>query len=147
MQYDQAAQLKPGMPVTLRAVYGKLESADGRVSMLGRAVDPQSHLVPVQVSMPAAMAAQMVAGAALDAQIHTVSYSAWAVPRASVLSDEQGHYLFQLDHGKAHRVDVKVRSPVGDTLGVDGPINASLPVIVMGAYELSDGMPVREQAQ
>ena len=147
VQYDQAAQLKPGMPVTLRAVYGKLDPAEGQVSMLGRAVDPQSHLVPLQVSVPAAMAAQMVAGAALEAQIHTVSYTAWAVPRAAVLRDEQGHYLFQLDHGKAHRVDVKVRSPAGDTIGVDGPINANLPVIVMGAYELSDGMPVREQAQ
>ena len=147
VQPDQAAQLKSGMPVTLRAVYGKLDPAEGRVSMLGRAVDPQSHLVPVQVSVPSVMAAQMVAGAAIDAQIHTANYTAWAVPRASVLSDEQGHYLFQLDHGKAHRVDVKVRSPAGDTIGVDGPINASLPVIVMGAYELSDGMSVREQAQ
>lgn len=146
VQPDQAAQLKPGMPVTLRSVYGKLDPAEGRVSMLGRAVDPQSHLVPVQVSVPSAMAAQLVAGAALDAQIHTVSYTAWAVPRAAVLSDEQGHYLFQLDHGKAHRIDVKVRSPAGDTIGVDGPLHADLPVIVMGAYELSDGMAVREQA-
>lgn len=146
VQPGQAAQLKPGMPVTLRAVYGKLEPAAGRVSMLGRAVDPQSHLLPVQVSVPPAMAAQLVAGAALDAQIHTLSYTAWAVPRASVLHDEKGNFLFQLDQGKAHRVEVKVRSAAGDTIGVDGPINANLPVIVMGAYELSDGMAVREQA-
>lgn len=147
VQPGQAAQLRPGMPVTLRPVYGTRESAQGRLTMLGRALDPQSHLLPVQVSVPATLAAQLVAGAALDAEIHTVSYTAWAVPRAAVLRDAQGHYLFQLDQGKAHRVDVQVRSPAGDTLGVDGPINANLPVIVMGAYELSDGMAVREQAR
>lgn len=143
----QAAQLKVGMPVTLHAVYGNLAPGEGQVRMLGRAVDPQSHLLPLQVSVPAPLAAQLVAGAAIDAQIHVASYTTWAVPRASLRHDGKGEYLFQLQHGKARRVNVHVRSPGGGIVGVDGPLDAKQPVIVLGAYELDDGMAVREQAQ
>jgi RND family efflux transporter MFP subunit len=143
----QAARLKVGMPVTLHAVYGDPAPGEGQVRMLGRAIDPQSRLLPLQVSMPASLAAQLVAGAALDAQIHVASYTSWAVPRTALRHDDHGDYLFQLQHGKARRVDVQVRAPDGDTVGVDGPLDATQPVIVLGAYELDDGMAVREPAQ
>ena len=42
---------------------------------------------------------------------------------------------------------MKLRSPDGDTVGVAGPLDAALPVVVTGAYELDDGMAVREQTR
>jgi len=147
VQPDQAARIKPGMSVLLSAVYGDVSAVQGHVSMLGNAVDAQTHLLPVQASIPATLAAQLVNGAALDAQIQTADYTAWALPRLALRHDDDGDYLFQLDHGKAKRVNVKVRAPDGDTVGVEGALDAALPVVVLGAYELDDGMTAREQAQ
>lgn len=144
VQPDAGAALRVGMPVQLQGVYGGGKAFGGRLSMVGRAIDPQTHLLPVQAEIPAAADAVLVAGAALQASIQSDGYRAWAVPRAAVLHDDQGAYLFQLDHGKAHRVDVQLRQPAGDTVGVLGKLDAKLPVIVQGAYEVGDGDAVRE---
>lgn len=144
VQPDAGAPLRVGMPVQLQGVYGDATAFSGKLSMVGRAIDPQTHLLPVQAEMPAAASAVMVAGAALQASIQSGDYTAWAVPRAAVLHDEQGDYLYQLDQGKAHRVDVELRQPAGDTVGVLGKLDAKLPVIVQGAYEVDDGDTVRQ---
>jgi RND family efflux transporter MFP subunit len=144
VQPDTGIRLHTGMPVQLHDVYGDGQIFEGRLSMVGRAIDPQTHLLPVQADIPAAADTMLVAGAALQASIQSDAYTAWAVPRDAVLHDGKGDYLFQLDHGKAHRVDVQLRQPAGDTLGVLGKLDAKLPVIVDGAYEVDDGDRVRE---
>ena len=144
VQPDAGAQLRIGMPVQLHGVYGDGKAFESRLSMVGRAIDPQNHLLPVQAEIPAAADAALMAGSALAATIQSDDYTAWAVPRAAVLHDEQGDYLFQLDQGKAHRVDVQLRQPAGDTVGVLGKLDVKLPVIVQGAYEVDDGDAVRE---
>lgn len=148
VQPDAGAPLRVGMPVQLRDVYGNGKPFEGRLSMVGRAIDPQTHLLPVQADIPVAADAALVAGTALQASIQSDGYRAWAVPRGAVLHDNGVHggdYLYQLDHGKAHRVDVQLRQPAGDTVGVLGKLDARLPVIVQGAYEVGDGDSVRER--
>jgi RND family efflux transporter MFP subunit len=146
VQPQDGAKLRAGMPVQLHGVYDAGAGFLGTLSMVGQAVDPQSHLLPAQVELPAEASATLVAGAALDARIRTADFTAWAVPRAAVLHDEHGDYLFQVEHGHAKRVDVTLRSPDGDTVGVEGPVDAQAALIVMGVYELNDGDAVREQA-
>ncbi|GAA0724040.1 efflux RND transporter periplasmic adaptor subunit [Dokdonella soli] len=147
VQPEDGAKLHSGMRVELRNVYGATAPFTGSLSVIGQAVDAQTHLLPAQVDIPADAAAALIAGTALDAQIQTADYSAWAVPRAAVLHDEQGDYLFQIDNGHAKRVDVTLRSPDGDAVGVQGPLDAQAKVIVLGAYELSDGDAVQEPAK
>jgi RND family efflux transporter MFP subunit len=146
VQPEDAAKLRVGMPVRLHSVYGATDFA-GSLSMLGQSMDPQTHLLPAQVELPAAAGATLLAGAALDAQIRTDDFNAWAVPRAAVLHDEHGDYLFQVEHGHAKRIGVTLRSPDGETVGVQGALDAQAKVIVLGAYELNDGDAVRESAQ
>ncbi len=141
---DLAARIRKGMAVQLTPVYGQGDSRMGTVDMVGHAIDPSSGLVPVRASVPPDAATRWEVGSPLSARIRTTQFKAWAVPRASVLEDDHGHYLFQVTKGHAHRVDVKVMQPDGDTLGVSGKLDASLPVIVNGAYELSDGDAVRK---
>ncbi|MBD8880634.1 efflux RND transporter periplasmic adaptor subunit [Rhodanobacter sp. 7MK24] len=143
VQPDAGALLHAGMPVQLHGVYGDGKPFAGKLTMVGSAIDPQTHLLPVQAEIAASGHAALVAGVALAATIQSDDYTAWAVPRAAVLNDEQGDYLFQLDHDKAHRVDVQLRQPEGDTVGVLGKLDARLPVIVQGAYEIDDGSAVR----
>ncbi|MBS0213153.1 MAG: efflux RND transporter periplasmic adaptor subunit [Proteobacteria bacterium] len=149
VQPDAGAALRVGMPVSVQGVYGDAKAFAGKLTMVGRAIDPQSHLLPVQADLPAAAAAALVAGSPLEATIQSGAYTAWAVPRAAVLHDNGAHdsagaYLYQIDHGKAHRVDVELRHPAGDTVGVEGKLDPKLPVIVQGAYEVDDGAAVRQ---
>jgi RND family efflux transporter MFP subunit len=146
VQPEDAAKLHAGMPVQLRNVYGAT-GFTGTLRMIGQSVDPQSHLLSAQVELPAEASATLVAGTAVDAQIRTADFSAWAVPRAAVLHDEHGDYLFQVDRGHAKRVGVTLRSPDGDVVGVQGALGAQAKVIVLGAYELADGDAVRESAK
>ncbi|HEY5312226.1 MAG TPA: efflux RND transporter periplasmic adaptor subunit, partial [Pirellulales bacterium] len=139
VQPENGATLHAGMAVQLHSVYGPSKGFIGDLRMVGRAVDPQTHLLPAQVELPAEAGATLVAGTALSARIRTSDFTAWAVPRAAVLNDRHGDYLFQIEHGKAKRVEVKLRSADGDTVGVQGPLDAQVPVIVLGVYELSDG--------
>ena len=144
VQPDKADGLEPGMPVQLKAVYGDQDTVMGHLDMVGRAVDSTSRLVPVRVVLPAELGKHLIAGSALEGTIQTADFKAWAVPRAAVLSDSQGAYLFQVKNGKARRVKLTIDEPNGNTLGVSGKIQADLPIVVMGAYELSDGDAVRE---
>jgi RND family efflux transporter MFP subunit len=147
VQPEDGQKLRAGMPVQLESVYGPPQGFSGTLRMIGQSVDPQSHLLPAQVELPASVGSMLVAGAALTAKIHAADFSAWAVSRDAVLNDEQGDYLFQVHDGHAKRVDVKLRSPDGNTVGVLGPLDPQAPIIVMGVYELSDGDAVKGSAK
>jgi RND family efflux transporter MFP subunit len=147
VQPGDGARLRPGMTVQMQTVYGTPIRFSGPLQMIGQSIDATTHLLPAQVAIPAATDAALVAGAPLQARIQTADYSAWAVPRAAVLHDDHGDYLFQVEHGKAKRVDVALRHPDGDIVGVSGPLDAQAPVIVLGAYELDDGDGVRASAR
>jgi RND family efflux transporter MFP subunit len=147
VQPEDGRRLRPGMAVQLQPVYGAQQTFVGKLRMVGQSVDPQTHLLNAQVELPAAASASLVTGAALEAQIHTADFTAWAVPRGAVLHDDHGDYLFQVERGHARRVNVKLRSPHGDPVGVEGPLDAKAKVIVLGVYELHDGDVVRESAK
>jgi RND family efflux transporter MFP subunit len=147
VQPQSGGKLKAGMPVQLKSVYAPAETFAGTLRMVGQSIDPQSRLLPAQVELPASASAGLVAGTAVMAQIDTRDFRAWAVPRNAVLHDDQGDYLFQVHGGHAKRVDVTVRSPDGDTVGVQGSIDPRAPIVVLGVYELGDGDAVTIGAQ
>ncbi|MBE1161022.1 efflux RND transporter periplasmic adaptor subunit [Dyella acidiphila] len=146
-QPEDAARLQAGMPVQVKSVYGDGKTYDGRVEMVGQAVDAQTHLLPVQVTLPPQASASWVAGAAVQASIETAGYTAWALPRDAVLHDDQGDYVYAVDHAHARRIAVSLKHPEGDTVGVQGPLDGKTRIIVLGSYELNDGDAVREQQE
>ncbi len=146
-QPADGAQLKPGMAVQVQPTYGEGAVLHGRLDVVGRAIDVQTHLLPLQVSLPPEAGSQLVAGSPVQAKIETNNYQAWALPRSAVLNDDKGHYVFIVDKDKAKRIDVSVKHPDGDTLGVEGPLDSKMQVIVLGNYELEDGDAVREQQE
>ena len=78
------------------------------------------------------------------ATITVGQHLAWAVPRAAVLTDTNGAYIFQVAGGTARRVNVTTSGESEGMVAVSGTIDAQLPVVVVGNYELTDGMQVRE---
>jgi RND family efflux transporter MFP subunit len=146
VQPEDGAKLRPGMAVQLHGLYGGQDAFVGTLRVIGQAIDPHTHLLEAQVQLPAEASAALLAGAVLEARIRTADFTAWAVPRSAVLRDGSGAYLFMVRQGHARRVAEKLRSPVGDTVGVLGALDAQAPVIMLGAYELNDGDAVQPAA-
>ena len=134
-----------GDTVTLHGLSTTLAKAavDGRVVLVGASVDQQSQLVNVGASVPLGQSA-FIPGTRVSADIATHSGTHWVVPRAAVLKDDQGAYVFQITpQNKARRVAVVTQIENGDRYGVDGPIDGAQGLVVSGNYELKDGMAVR----
>lgn len=144
IQPQNVASLQPGMQVQVQQVYDPTKTLVGTLRVVGQAVDPSTGLYPAKIELPASASADLVIGASLSAQIHTNGFTAWAVPREAVLNDQQGDYLFQVEQGHAKRIDVKLLSPDGKTVGVSGPLDPKAEVIVLGVYELTDGAAVSQ---
>lgn len=139
---EEATNVHTGMSVVINPVYvsGHTPPLRGTVAIVGDAVNPQTHLVDIVATLDGPP--RLASGAALSATILTSDFKAWAVPRDALQSDAKGDYVFQIEHGKAHRVDVRVVAPDGSPIGVDGAIDPHAPVITLGSYEVSDGDPV-----
>ena len=140
---EAATMLHTGMPVAIHPVYAAhgTPPLHGTIAMVGDAVNPQTHLVDVVATLDGR--ASLAAGTALSAIIDTSNFKAWAVPRGALQSDAEGDYVFQIEHGKAKRVGVKVLAPDGSPVGVEGALDPHAPVITLGSYEVSEGDPVR----
>lgn len=140
---DVAAALRPGQKANVRAVFDGDQQAAAAVASVSRVVDPTTHLVDV-VLVLAAPVADWIPGTSIEAAFDVDSWTGWVVPRQAVLTDAAGQaYVFQDDHGRAHRVDVALKIDTATRSGIAGPLRADLPVVVLGNYELIDGMPLK----
>ncbi len=142
-----AAQLRPGQPVTLHAVFGAAPPLIASVAQVAGALDARSRLVDVTLELPQpAAAAAWLPGAAVQAAFALQPWHGWVVPRQAVLRDARGQaYVFEDDHGRARRVDVTLLRDSAEASGISGPLDARLPLVVLGNYELADGMALRVQ--
>jgi len=134
-----AARVSAGDAVTIRPTTGGAAIAS-RLTMVGRAIDPTTHLVPATAPLPGAA---LPVGAAVQADIVTGSRQGLSVPRGAVVFDETGAHVFVVASGKARRVFVTAGADHGDAIEISGPVRAGQLVAAQGAQELQDGMAVK----
>ncbi|GAB7539878.1 efflux RND transporter periplasmic adaptor subunit [Burkholderia sp. 3C] len=139
-----AASLHPGDTVKLAGLSARAGApVTGRITVVGASIDPQSQLVDVGAAVPLAGSA-LLPGTRVRADIAANSGTWWIVPRAAVLRDAKGAWLFQVSpDARAHRIAVAARVENEQGYGVDGPLHADWPIVVSGNYELTDGAAVR----
>ncbi len=143
---DAARRLRRGMSARVRPVFEPQLQARATVLQVAARVDPASGRVDVYLALPAS-ATWALPGLAVQARLPLRSWHGWVVPRQAVLRDAAGRaYVFQDDHGRARRVDVRVRADAGERSVVAGPLQAAQPLVVVGNYELRDGMALRSAA-
>ena len=143
----RSAAVKPGMAVSIKPLLDGAVPIAARIATVDGIVDPKTQMVTANVELSASQTADLAVGTRVEAAITLGEDNAWSVPRQAVLSDDQGSYLFQVANGHARRVAVKVAGENGASYGVDGKLDPQLPVVVLGNYELQDGMQVREGAR
>lgn len=140
---EQLARVRAGMPVQLTPVFGGGEIS-GRVTAVQGILDPATRLVNVIVHPDCrAQCGGLLPGVQVKGVIEVGRDTVWAVPRAAVLTDARGAYLFQVADGRARRIEVEVVAQSSVETGVSGDLDPQRQVVVQGNYELADGMAVR----
>ncbi|MHB8453931.1 MAG: efflux RND transporter periplasmic adaptor subunit [Acidiferrobacterales bacterium] len=144
---EDIAKVKVGMPVSIMPVFDTQGTVHAKVAEVHGTVNPQTRLVDVVVRFEGTGTGVLLPGMQVSGVIMVASKSDWAVPRSAVLRDSKGAYLFQIDGGKARRVDVSTGLESDGLVEVTGHFDSSLPVVVLGNYELKDAMAVRENSK
>ena len=141
---EDASAIRPGMIVVLESLFEQRWRVKVEVATVLAMVNPTTRLVDVLTRVPASKSAPLMLGNRIRGTITIKEESTLAVPRNAVLRDAQGAYLFIVQNGRARRVGVTPGLQEGDLLAVEGPLKVGDAVVILGNYELKDGMAVQE---
>lgn len=116
--------------------------AVGWVRQVARAVNPSTRLIDVFVSLRPA--SHFVLNEYVSGKIRVSSVQGLIVPRSAVLPEADRYTLFTVKNGHAVGHTVKIGLEGRDELQIYGEgLEPGDPVVILGNYELKDGMPLR----
>ncbi|WP_109123539.1 efflux RND transporter periplasmic adaptor subunit [Dyella sp. C11] len=138
VERDAVDQVKPQGKAALVPLDGGARMR-GTVRRVARALNPHTHQLDVEI-VPEGTP---VNGEGFRADIVVGQWQGWVLPRDAIQGDEADRHVFQVNHGKAVRVPVKVLGESGDTSIGSGALDSRLPLVTEGATQLDDGMVVR----
>jgi len=137
-------RLHPGLPISLSPVFVPDIRVETRLHQVHGMINPSTHLVDVLARIPQERTDSLVLGSRVSARIRLPIHQALVVPRSAVLRAGKQAYLYLVKKGTAHRVEVDTGVEQGTAIEVSGALAAGDTVVVLGNYELRDGMSVRE---
>jgi membrane fusion protein (multidrug efflux system) len=137
---ERIAEVKPGDPVSVTPI-GTHRALAGKVLLRGAMVDPGNGLVAVEITLPAN---QVLPGETAAAAITTGDVAGYVVPHQAILVDERGNpYVVQVIGDAAKIVAVQLLGKGNGKDVVEGPLDATAPLVLTGNHQLQDGMKVR----
>jgi len=139
-------RLHPGLPITLSPVFVPDIRVETQLHQVHGMINPSTHLVDVLAPIPEDRTGPLVLGSRVSAHIRLPPHQALVVPRSAVLRAGKQAYLYLVKKGTAHRVEVDTGTEQGPEIEVSGALAAGDVVVVLGNYELRDGISVRERA-
>ncbi len=139
---EDVTSLTDGQPILLFPVHAaEANPFEGRIRLITRRINPDTHLVDVYVSPPDG--AEFLLDAYLRAEIKIAAHTGLVVPRSAVLPQGNRDILFTVENG--HAVQHVVQSGLKTTNEIE-IVSPQLPdgaqVVVQGNYELTNGMAV-----
>jgi RND family efflux transporter MFP subunit len=137
-------RLHPGLPISLSPVFVPDIRVETQLHQVHGMINPSTHLVDVLAPIPEDRTGPLVLGSRVSARIELPTHQALVVPRSAVLRAGKQAYLYLVEKGTAHRVEVDTGIVQGTEIEVSGALAAGDVVVVLGNYELRDGMSVRE---
>ncbi len=138
-----AGRIRAGQAVTVTPVDRPDSPASvGTIRSVGASVDSASGAVDLRATLGAG--ATWFAGEHVEGAVHLVEKTALTAPRSAVLPQDGQQVLFTVQGGKAVRHVVKVGISTDDFVEVmSGDLRAGDSAVVVGNYELEDGMDVQ----
>ncbi len=139
-------RLHSGQPVLLSYVNVPASNAVmGQIRKISRAVNPASRLLDVFVTLP--YSARFLLGEYILGRITAASSYGLIVPRSAVIPEKGEHILFTVKEGRAVKHLVKVGLENANESEVSAAdLRPGEQVVVLGNYELKDGMAVRMES-
>lgn len=143
---EDIERVRPGREVSLTRVNAPASpEVEGKVRKISYAVNPATRLVDVFVTLTSP--ARFLLGESIEGGIAVTSAEGLIVPRTAVLPEGNRNVLFTVKDGRAvrHTVDVGIENArESQVAGLD--LQEGENVVVLGNYELSDGMAVTTEA-
>ncbi len=135
--------VRPGRRVSLAAVNRPaLPPVNGKVRAVSRRVNPSTRLLDVFVTIPSPPS--LMLNEYVKAKITTVSRKALLVPRLAVLPEGDHFTVFTIKGGRARKHTVHVGMETDREVEISGGgVTCGDQVVILGNYELEDGMAVR----
>jgi membrane fusion protein, multidrug efflux system len=143
---EDLAFVRAGQRVTLELVSRPtVTSITAQVRVVARSVDPSTGLVDVFASILSSEGLLM--GDHLRGRIETATKDALAVPRSAILPEADRHTVFTVKDGHAvrHAVQLGLQTDAMVEL-IGGDLQPGDDAVVLGNYELEDGMPVQTES-
>ncbi len=136
---SQRSRLRLGQDAVLERLAGGA-ALRGRVIRVDSALNAKTRLIDVDLSFATGA---LLPGEAMRADITVGQVTGWVVPHRAVVTANGAPRIFQSVSGKAKAVPVTLTlsAPGGDV--VQGALDPTKPLIVDGAYQVSDGDAVR----
>lgn len=138
------ADVKVGQQLIITFPDIKGKTFTGTVDAINSTVDNQTQMAQIRTSL---RNLQNLLKTDLFAKIDIVFQSSKNVllaPRSAVLENSDGYFLFIKKNGKAHREKIKPGIGKANALEVKSGLNVGDSIIVLGNYELKEGMQVEE---
>ncbi len=145
VEAEDLGRLKPGTPVTITSVFVPEVKVESQIREVHAMINPRTHLVEVLSPIPEQQIDHLVLGSRILGHIRLMPHQALVVPRSAVLNDNQSSaFVYTIRQGKARKIKVQTGMEQGDEIEIIGPLKAGDSIIILGNYELSDGMAIRE---
>jgi RND family efflux transporter MFP subunit len=145
MEADAIAQLHTGQPVNLFMVNRpKTTPIDGHIELINQQIDPLSHLLTVLVK-PAANATLLL-NEAVQGEMTLAAKQALVVPHSALLPDGDAYTVYTVvaNHAVKHTVHKGLENSTTAEI-IDPTLKVDDDIVVLGNYELQDGMAVTVQ--
>ena len=136
-----AAQLSPGMPVTVSALALPGRDFSGDISAMDSRIDPASRTLQVQAEIPNPDNA-LRAGMSFSVSLAFPGETYPAVNPLAILWSAEGSYVWQYQDGTAKRVMAEIVQRNSDGVLVRADLLPGDAIITEGILQLSDGMAV-----
>lgn len=136
-----AAQLSPGMPVTVSALALPGRDFSGDISAMDSRIDPASRTLQVQAEIPNPDKA-LRAGMSFSVSLAFPGETYPAVNPLAILWSAEGSYVWQYEDGTAKRVMAEIVQRNSDGVLVRADLQPGDAIITEGILQLSDGMAV-----
>ncbi|MDP1836074.1 MAG: efflux RND transporter periplasmic adaptor subunit [Chlamydiales bacterium] len=141
LQIEPGIDIEEGMAVKLTSLFNANDSVEATVTSVSGRINPDSRLIDVVVALPN----HWLPGLRVRGTIELSHKEGWAVNETAVLEDQEGTYIFQAIDGIATRVSVREGITDKDEVLISGAFDVDKPVVVLGNYELANGMHLRER--
>jgi membrane fusion protein (multidrug efflux system) len=143
VETEDIGKVQPKQSVLLTQVnVSKSPAVSGQIRQISYAVNPSTRLVDVFVTLP--LSAGFVLGESVLGKIAVSSSRGLIVPRSAVLPEGDTYILFTVKNGRGVKHVVQLGLQSEKEVEVIGTgLQPGEPVVILGNYELKDGMAAK----